>query len=52
MKKTLLFDMDGTLIESHIGILNSLKYMFEQLKLPVLPDLELMRFVGPRLNKV
>ena len=51
MKKTLLFDMDGTLIESHVGILNSLKYMFEQLKLPVPPDLELMRFVGPPLEQ-
>lgn len=51
MKKSILFDLDGTLTDSGEGILNSAAYALEQLGLPV-PSREEMRvFVGPPLHE-
>lgn len=46
---TILFDLDGTLTESGLGITRSAAYAFEQLGLPV-PSQEILdTFVGPPL---
>lgn len=47
--ETILFDLDGTLTESGIGITRSVAYACERMGLPV-PDQEVLdRFVGPPL---
>lgn len=45
----ILFDFDGTLTESGLGITRSAAYAFEQLGLPVPAQEILERFVGPPL---
>lgn len=45
----LLFDFDGTLTESGLGITRSVACAFEQLKLPVPSQEELETFIGPPL---
>ena len=50
MKKTILFDLDGTLTDSGEGIMNCAAYALEHFGLPV-PDRVTMRcFVGPPLR--
>lgn len=50
MKKTILFDLDGTLTDSGEGIINCASLALEHFGLPV-PDRETMRqFVGPPLR--
>ena len=44
---TILFDLDGTLTESGIGITRSVAYAYEKLGLPVPEKAVLDRFVGP-----
>lgn len=46
----ILFDLDGTLIDSGEGIFNSLRYMMEQMGLPAHSNDELACFVGPPLR--
>ena len=46
---TILFDLDGTLTESGIGITRSAAYAFEKMGLPVPEQAILDRFVGPPL---
>lgn len=46
----LLFDLDGTLVDSSPGILAAFRHSFEQMNWPC-PDLaELMTFIGPPLE--
>ena len=45
----ILFDFDGTLTESGVGITRSAAYAFEQLGLPVPSQEELDTFIGPPL---
>ncbi len=45
----LLFDMDGTLVDSSPGILAALHYAQEQLDLQKLPESEELKFIGPPL---
>lgn len=42
-----LFDLDGTIVDSAPGITSSLAAMFEEMGLPVPPAEQLRRFVGP-----
>jgi phosphoglycolate phosphatase len=51
MKKytTILFDLDGTLTDSALGITNCVKYALEQMHRDVLPQSELLKFIGPPL---
>lgn len=49
--KHILFDMDGTLIESHRGILSSLQYTIDRLDIECLRGRDLMCFVGPPLKR-
>lgn len=48
--KSLLFDLDGTLLVSHTGILSSLKYTIEKLGIEELIGKDLLHFVGPPLK--
>lgn len=45
--RTLLFDLDGTLVDTRKGIMNSLRYTFDTLGLPQPDDPD--RFLGPPL---
>ena len=45
----ILFDFDGTLTESGLGITRSSAYAFEQMGLPVPSQAELDTFIGPPL---
>ena len=42
-----LWDLDGTIVDSAPGITATLAYTFEQLRLPVPTPAELIRYVGP-----
>ena len=48
--KYLLFDMDGTLVNSAIGILAAVQYTQARLCLPVLEQKALVSFLGPPLK--
>ena len=50
-KKTILFDLDGTLTDSGEGIINCAILALEHFGLPVPPREELGVFVGPPLSK-
>lgn len=47
---TLLFDLDGTLLDSEPGILGCFRRTLEHFGLPDRPDAELRRFIGPPLE--
>lgn len=51
MKKTILFDLDGTLTNSSEGILNSIRYMMEKLELEIPDEATLYSFIGPPLTE-
>lgn len=50
MKKTILFDLDGTLTDSGEGIINCAIYAMAHFHLPIPPREELRVFVGPPLT--
>jgi phosphoglycolate phosphatase len=50
MYSVILFDLDGTLIESEKGIKNSFRYTFERLGLSEPTDEYLNNFIGPPLH--
>lgn len=45
--KSIIFDLDGTLVYSDLGIMNAYKYTLNNLNLPVPTDDELKSFIGP-----
>lgn len=49
MYDVILFDLDGTLTDSGIGITNSVKYALEKQGITINDRRELFRFVGPPL---
>lgn len=49
MLQALFFDLDGTLTDSQLGIVNSIKYSLNKLQLPELDDATLKLFIGPPL---
>ena len=51
MKKTILFDLDGTLTDSGEGIINCVIYALERFHLPIPPRESLRYFVGPPLHE-
>ena len=51
MKKTILFDLDGTLTDSGEGIINCVIYALEKFGLPIPPRENLRYFVGPPLHE-
>ena len=50
MKKTILFDLDGTITDSGEGIMNCAAYSLEHFGLPVPDRATLRQFVGPPLR--
>ena len=50
-KKTILFDLDGTLTDSGEGIINCVIYALARFGLPVPPRENLRYFVGPPLHE-
>lgn len=50
MYDTIFFDLDGTLTDSAPGILNAVRFALEGVGMPVPPEKELMRFIGPPLT--
>lgn len=49
MYETVLFDLDGTIIDSAEGIINSFNYTFRALGLPFVPREKMGIFIGPPL---
>jgi len=49
-RDTLFFDLDGTLIDSAVGITRCVAYALDQLRHPVPPEAELRRWIGPPLR--
>jgi phosphoglycolate phosphatase len=50
MIKAVLFDLDGTLLDTSQGIQSSVKYTLETLNLPLLSDDMMIKFVGPPIQ--
>lgn len=50
MKKTILFDLDGTLTDSGEGIMNCAEFALKHFGLPIPPREALRIFVGPPLH--
>lgn len=52
MKKysCVIFDLDGTLMDTSIGVLKSVKYTINQMKFEELTDDELKSFIGPPIQ--
>lgn len=49
-KPTLFFDLDGTLIDSAVGITRCVAHALTQMRHPVPPQHELRRWIGPALR--
>lgn len=49
--QTIIFDLDGTLTDSQVGIINSLTYAFQQMGLPLPAKSLLKKFIGPPLSQ-
>ncbi|MFZ2537620.1 MAG: HAD hydrolase-like protein [Oscillospiraceae bacterium] len=49
-KKAILFDLDGTVIDSMEGIFNALYYMFDKVGVKVENSEGLQRFIGPSIG--
>ena len=47
--KYILFDLDGTITDSALGITNSVKYALNKLNAPIPPYETLCKFIGPPL---
>ncbi len=46
----LVFDLDGTLIDSSTGILGTLRHTFDVMGFPLLPEPQMRKFIGPPLE--
>lgn len=51
MYQTILFDVDGTLINSEQGIINALDYMSAQMHWAPIAEQDYYRFIGPALSE-
>ncbi len=51
MIRNVIFDLDGTLLDTREGILESVRYAAGQLGYPELPKEELLQFVGPPIQQ-
>ena len=51
MKKTVLFDLDGTIINSEEGITNCVRYVLDYWGMAHPTQKELLRFIGPPLRE-
>ncbi|UPM53546.1 HAD family hydrolase [Gottfriedia acidiceleris] len=48
---TILFDLDGTLTDPKVGILNSVKYALQKMKKAIPLESELLKFIGPPIQQ-
>ena len=51
MYQTILFDLDGTLTDSSLGIINSVCFALEKMNLPFPAREDLLPFIGPPLKE-
>ena len=51
MYQTILFDLDGTLTDSSLGIINSVCFALEKMNIPVPARENLLPFIGPPLKE-
>lgn len=51
MKRALLFDLDGTLTDPRDGITRSIRHALERIEAPVPAEQELLRWIGPPLQR-
>lgn len=49
--EVILFDLDGTLTDPKEGIINSIQYALQKMKRPELLELELLKFIGPPIQR-
>lgn len=49
-KNIILFDLDGTVIDSKLGIFNSIDYLFHKLNMPIPDESVKRRFIGPSIG--
>ena len=52
MEKIILFDMDGTLIDSTEAIYESFCVVFEKHKMPILSESEVVKYIGYPLEEM
>lgn len=48
---TILFDLDGTLTDPKVGILNSVKHALQKMNQPIPLESELLKFIGPPIQR-
>jgi phosphoglycolate phosphatase len=48
---TILFDLDGTLTDPKVGILNSVKYALHKMNIAIPLEAELLKFIGPPIQQ-
>ena len=48
--KCVVFDLDGTLVDTSPGIIESVKYAVKEFNYPVLTQEQLLSFIGPPLK--
>jgi len=51
MYKYILFDLDGTLLNTYPGVSNAVKYTLDYYKMPVPEEKTLRKFLGPPLGE-
>lgn len=49
--KNVIFDLDGTLLDTTEGVIESVKYTARRLAYPMLPSEELLKFIGPPIQQ-
>ena len=52
MVKAIVFDLDGTLIESHQDVFNTLIYTLNQFNLPLMTIEQVIPFIGPGIEEL
>jgi phosphoglycolate phosphatase len=50
--KNLIFDFDGTIVDTSEGIIKSMHYAFEKLEIKNLPDSRVKEIIGPPLDEM
>ncbi|MEE6449976.1 HAD family hydrolase [Gottfriedia acidiceleris] len=48
---TILLDLDGTLTDPKVGILNSVKYALQKMNIAIPLEAELLKFIGPPIQQ-
>lgn len=51
MYKAVIFDLDGTLMDTAPGVLQAVRYTIQAMKLPELPESTILKFIGPPVKQ-